>query len=83
MRKLSERKITDAIQSEHSLLGSELKTGYVDEPFLTTKEIARELVVTDRTIQNLVSRGIIRKIQIGRCVRFLKSEVLSDLQNQK
>lgn len=83
MRELSERKITNTIQSERSLLGSELTTGSADEPILTTKQIARELKVTDRTIQNLVSRGIIRKIQIGRCVRFLKSEVMADLQNQK
>lgn len=53
-----------------------------DEPLLTTRELARDLKVTDRTIQNLVYRGEIRKIQIGRCVRFLKSDVIADLKNQ-
>ena len=53
------------------------------EPLLTTRELARELRVTGRTIQNLVKRGEIRKIQIGRCVRFKKSDVLEDLQNQE
>ena len=51
------------------------------DPLLTTRQLARELQVTERTIQNLVSRGIIPKIQIGRCVRFLKSAVMAELDS--
>ncbi|MCG8602941.1 MAG: helix-turn-helix domain-containing protein [Verrucomicrobiales bacterium] len=61
----------------------ELKRTNHHRALLTTKELARELKVTERTVQNLVSRGTIRKIQIGRCVRFRLSEVIADLKNQE
>ena len=57
----------------------EPKTGN-SEDLVTTKEIARSLKVTERTIQNLVARGIVPTIRIGRCVRFRKSDVLVALE---
>lgn len=49
---------------------------------LTTKELARALKVTERTVQNLVSRGTLKPIKIGRCVRFDLGEVLEELKTQ-
>jgi len=50
---------------------------------LTTKELARTLKVTERTVQNLVSRGTVKSIKIGRCVRFVLSEVLHQLKSNQ
>lgn len=51
-----------------------------ERELLTTKELARALKVTERTVQNLVSRGMVNPLRIGRCVRFVLSEVLADLK---
>ena len=50
------------------------------DQLLTTRQLARELQVTDRTVQNLVSRGSISKIQVGRCVRFRLNAVMAELE---
>jgi excisionase family DNA binding protein len=42
---------------------------------LTTREAAERLAVSDRTIANLVSRGRLRPVRIGRAVRFSPAEV--------
>ncbi|MBL9159981.1 MAG: helix-turn-helix domain-containing protein [Verrucomicrobiales bacterium] len=55
----------------------------VERELLTTKELARALKVTERTVQNLVSRGTVQPIKIGRCVRFVLGDVLENLKSQK
>lgn len=54
-----------------------------ERELLTTKELARALKVTERTVQNLVSRGAVKSIRIGRCVRFLLSEVIQELKSNQ
>lgn len=53
-----------------------------ERELLTTKELARALKVTERTIQNLVSRGTLKPLKIGRCVRFVLSDVIYELKSK-
>lgn len=53
-----------------------------ERQLLTTKELARALKVTERTVQNLVSRGTVQPIKIGRCVRFVLGDVLAELKSK-
>ena len=42
---------------------------------LTAAEVARELAICRRTIQNLVYRGELTPVRLGRAVRFRSSEI--------
>ena len=42
---------------------------------ISRRELARLLGVTERHVQNLDKRGVFRPVNVGRCVRYLRSEV--------
>jgi|GEM_PF-4689647 len=50
-----------------------------DSEFLTTRELARKVKVTERTIQCWTANGIIPGLKIGRIRRYLWSEVFAAL----
>ena len=52
-----------------------------DGQLLTTRELARRLKVTERTIENWRKDGRIPALKIGRAVRFLWSEVIDSLKS--
>ncbi|QQL43706.1 helix-turn-helix domain-containing protein [Sulfuriroseicoccus oceanibius] len=52
-----------------------------DESLITTRELARRLKVTERTIENWRRDGRIPALKIGRAVRFLWSDVIDALKS--
>ena len=54
-----------------------------DNEFITKNEVAKRLCVSPRTIDNWRDRHILRSHKIASQVRFLWSEVMSDIQSGK
>ncbi len=50
-----------------------------DPEFLTTRELAKRVKVTERTIQNWTANGTIPSLKVGRVRRYLWSEVCATL----
>ena len=48
-----------------------------------TRDVSRACQVTDRTVQNWKSRGIIPFLKIGRCVRYDLKAVLEALRSHQ
>ena len=52
-------------------------------PLARKRDVARFLDVTERHVENLVKKGIIQPIRLGRSVRFDLASVLESLKKQE
>ena len=54
----------------------------MSETFLTSKQVAAKLQVTEKTLKNWRDQGKIPAHKVGRAVRFKESEVNSTFSNK-
>ena len=52
-----------------------MKTDKNTDVWLTTKETAKYLKISAKAVQNMVSRGDLKRYKLGRRNRFLKSDI--------
>ena len=63
-----------------------LKTNNMDDKFLTSKQLAEKLQVTEQTLKNWRDQQKIEAYKVGRVVRFKQSDVdriFSKTENKK
>lgn len=62
--------------NDHTVSGGPAPAG--SEPlFLTVEEVARELRCTPRHVRNLISRGDLPRVELGRAVRVPRSALIA------
>ncbi len=59
------------------------KPSAVRAEFITRRQTADWLTVSQQTIDKLVRTGVLRAYRVGRCVRLRREEVLAYVEGQK
>jgi len=59
-----------------------MKRGESVESLLTVKEVAETLKVTERTVYNLIERGDIPRVKVGRAVRIRREDMKDYIERQ-
>jgi len=59
-----------------------LQPGKLPDPYLTKKDVAQMLQVTERTVDNYMDRGFLPYFKLGRTVRFRLKDIEAHIEEK-